>query len=130
MKEVKAYKCDFCHRCFGRIVDATNHEKRCKGNPAMRSCITCVHGVSAIVRYDSWEDGLEVAAYGPWCKHLNMDIGCKPYFEECDTASRYGVTGDEPMPGTCWNYEYKGYAGWPKEPPELLQNTQQLEEVE
>lgn len=114
MKEVSAYKCDFCHKCFGRKVNAIQHENKCKNNPKSRNCRTCTHGVSAIVchskDYTFLEEEYETTpVYGPWCDEFEMPIHEKPYLEECEFGDDYQET---PIPFTCMRYEYKGYAGF------------------
>ena len=113
MKQVQAYKCDFCPRCFARKVNAIQHEERCKNNPIMRSCKTCKHGVLRAVRHIE-----ELEILDAYCKKQNMPISDKPYFDECDISC--GPYGEEiPIPFTCENYEYKGKAEWTKEEVEV-----------
>lgn len=121
MIEVKAYKCDYCHRCFGRPVNAVQHEKCCKNNPVKRSCITCVHGVLGIIRYTDdigYINGMirchnTKPVFAPYCDKFDKSISDKPYLIDCET------TGDpfpeRPIPFTCFEYEYKGKAEWTKE---------------
>lgn len=119
MKAVQAYKCDFCHRCFGRKVDAHNHEVRCNGNPCRRHCKTCVHGILAICGYAEQPEFIfgeqrepTTPFYGPWCDHFDEGMDEKPYFNECDETSAYDEI--RPSPGTCQHYEYKGHVGFIK----------------
>lgn len=107
MIEVKAYKCDFCYKCFGRKVNAIQHEPTCKNNPEKRHCRTCVHSAWRVV--DCYDGDNEV--YGAYCDKYDKTINDKPYLIECETG--YSYVGEEiTVPYTCENYEYKGYAGW------------------
>lgn len=96
MKPITAYKCDYCHRCFGRTVDAANHERSCKYNPSRRACATCVHCVK---QKDEGECTLQ------WCKHYNEPLRDKPYFHECEEAVVYHEI--ILVPGTCSQYKAK-----------------------
>ena len=114
-KPVQAYKCDYCHRCFGRKCNAEQHQAFCKHSPEMRQCRTCVHGVEEIIMWTGYPVK-DNPVYGPWCDHHDKGMGDKPYFIDCDTN---GVCEDwSPMetevnmPGTCEHYEYKGWSGW------------------
>jgi hypothetical protein len=145
MKKVEAWQCDFCNKTSVSKGGLTNHERACKNNPARRNCITCVHGISIDpveiakpLTVESYMPGWTDAPYiyaGPWCDHHNMPISEKPYFVECDVddvgsynddviaglrAAGIDVTGhsterERPVPGTCFHYGNKGYAGWTKE---------------
>ena len=55
--EIKAFKCDWCPRCFTRRNNAELHEAACKNNPKRRQCITCVHGTV---------DELKIPTPRPW----------------------------------------------------------------
>lgn len=107
-KEIKGYKCDYCHRCFGRKVNAIQHEQSCKNSPTSRHCRTCVHGVWAVI------GGHEYEEWGAFCDYHNKPIHEKPYFFDCDFRDDYfGRTDlDQPIPGTCYYYEYKGKPEW------------------
>ena len=98
--EVKAYKCDWCARCFGRLLNANQHQAACNNNPKRKNCKTCVHGVMDY-------------SQGPFCDYHKMQIIEKPFFVECDQYQD-GWSEDRPEPGTCWYYEYKGKAEWTK----------------
>ena len=121
--ETTAWRCDFCHRCFSRKVDATNHEYACKHNPARRMCFTCKHFVpkGKLIRTLSEEEiEIQKIFYGDEsttreyvamkCNHFGVPMTEKPYFIKCDYVS-YGVTDceAEPIPGSCLYWE-------PKEP--------------
>jgi hypothetical protein len=108
MEEIKAYKCDYCHRCFGRKVNALQHQHRCINNPEKRACKTCVHGVLAVIDY---VDGHEIM--GAYCDEYEMSIHECPYTTECDYYDN--IPGSPPIPFTCQNYLYKGKAEWTKE---------------
>lgn len=109
MKEVKAYKCDFCHRCFTRMSNAKQHEDSCKNNPIMRCCKTCIYGAWKVITNIG-----EQEIFGAYCDHHNKIISDEPYFIECEIS--YGSFGEElVMPFTCQCYEYKGKAEWTKE---------------
>jgi len=99
-KQVNAFRCDWCTRCFGRKCDVNRHEEACNKNPARRHCKTCVHGVMNFV-------------FGPYCNYHKTEMQYKPYFIDCETRTNYGFE-DNPreMPGTCLYYEYKGKAEW------------------
>lgn len=43
MKEITAYKCEFCKAIQQHLRNARLHEARCFRNPANRACITCAH---------------------------------------------------------------------------------------
>ena len=112
--EVKAYKCDWCTRCYRRICDTNRHEKACNNNPARRHCKTCVHGVIAIIGWRPDYNGNPVIEdTGPFCDYHEKPIHEKPYFIDCETYTNYGFE-DEPhcASGTCLHYEYKGSAEW------------------
>jgi hypothetical protein len=117
MKKVQGYKCDYCHRVFGRPVDAHNHEICCGNNPNSRRCITCIN---CKIREDKSVKLVEFdheTLYGssPTCVISNKPIYDKPYLDECETHGYSDYGGEEtPTPGTCWNYEYKGYSGYEK----------------
>ena len=107
MKKVEAFKCDYCHRCFGRPVDATNHERACQGNPVRRACKTCKwSGYHTITDADGI-NGLTWEHQELWCNHPDIDrpMSDKPYFEDCDFENRYNEL--VPIPGTCEHYEQK-----------------------
>jgi hypothetical protein len=54
---------------------------------------------------------LSSAMFVPYCDYHHLSIYDKPYNIECETATQYD--GQEyPIPGTCWNYEYKGKREW------------------
>jgi len=117
MKQVTAYKCDFCHRCFGRPVDAHNHEQGCRHGPHRRHCRTCVHGITSVVEWIGYPIA-DIPVFGPWCDFHDKDMREKPYFIDCETN---GVCEDwSPeeteinKPGTCEHYEYKSCSGWTK----------------
>ena len=121
MKPVQAYKCDYCNRCFTRPASAHNHEVCCKNNPERKMCVTCKN---CLIKEDKSQPLIHIdygktQIYGdsPTCVVLNKPIYEKPYFDECDTSGpyEYGETETE-IPGTCWNYEYKGYAKFEAEP--------------
>jgi|LSQX01.1.fsa_nt_gb hypothetical protein len=121
--EVTAYKCDFCHRCFGRLNNARIHEAACKNNPERRQCITCIHGTRDAIQVEREHAGFDSISYtyhsAPYCAHHNnTPIHEKPYFIDCDLAGGYdtgfGWIKERPIPGTCEYYEYKGKPGWTK----------------
>jgi hypothetical protein len=121
--EVKAYKCNWCSRCFAHLSHASIHEKACKNNPARRNCKTCIHGHYKPIPcypYDTTEQ------FGVYCAYHNVPMGDKPYFIECDErqacspdeAYYYELDPDDlsyPLPGTCHHYEYKGKAEWTRD---------------
>lgn len=136
MKKIRAWQCGYCHKCYSRPQSTAIHERACRNNPARRNCKTCV---SSYLRRVSTEtiDGSQGVPWVrdmawptitihndvPWCKVHNKAIHEKPYFIECDEYQRhsadvayhYDYDPDEvyqPIPGTCSNYAYKGYAGW------------------
>ena len=43
MKQIKAYKCDFCGKIVKTKAWMERHELYCFKNPASKSCITCVN---------------------------------------------------------------------------------------
>lgn len=89
-----AYQCDYCRRTFYRNVDALNHERSCKFNPARRSCYTCKH-------YQEQE-------YAKICTKWDQPIHEKPYFLECEYETTFAFEGDyisSPIPGTCLHWE-------------------------
>ena len=126
--EVSAFKCDHCHRCFGRINNARIHEDACKNNPARRQCITCIHGTVDTIRVERKYTGFDSISYtyniytynsAPYCAyHDNTPIHEKPYHIDCETGGGFdtgvGWHDEFPFPGTCHNYEYKGKPGWTK----------------
>ena len=126
--EVSAFKCDHCHRCFGRINNARIHEDACKNNPARRQCITCIHGTVDTIRVERKYTGFDSISYtyniytynsAPYCAyHDNTPIHEKPYLIDCETGGGFdtgvGWHDEFPFPGTCHNYEYKGKPGWTK----------------
>lgn len=122
--ETKAWKCNYCSRCYARKGTATVHENACKKNPERHHCATCVHGVLAQnviitepLTVESYMPGHEPEKHaygGPICAYHMVPINEKPYFIECDTDEFFGQD-EHPVPGTCWNYEYKGSFGWTPE---------------
>ena len=124
VKQVTAYKCDYCGRCFLRPCNAVQHESSCNANPARKNCKTCVHGCIGIIKvekpvtynYDirTCRDVPDYNFYGAYCDYHNIPIHEKPYDIECETSVPYYNPNSEetPDPGTCWNYEYKGKHGW------------------
>ncbi|MGI6689851.1 MAG: hypothetical protein ACOX63_03215 [Christensenellales bacterium] len=124
--EIKAFKCDWCPRCFTRRNNAELHEAACKNNPKRRQCITCVHGTVDELKIPTprpWApDDFYTTTTAPYCAIYKMPIHAKPYFIECDIRedgnSRFSYDEEfpdsPPIPGTCWNYEYKGKPGWTK----------------
>lgn len=121
--ETTAWKCNFCHRCFSRKVDACNHEYTCKFNPARRMCFTCKHydpkkEITQKITEDisdelAWlgffpaeGENKEYTTTVQYCQHFKMPLHEKPYFEECEF---YDDTWSEerPMPGTCFYWEPK-----------------------
>lgn len=115
MEVVTAYKCSYCHRCFGRKVNAIQHENSCKNNPKSRNCCTCVHGITSIVSWvrGIFEDHETTPVYGAYCDEFDMPIFDKPYLEDCDRTNNYYEPPTH-IPFTCTRYEYKGYAGYPR----------------
>lgn len=111
--EVKAFKCDWCHRCFTRRNNAETHEVACKNNPERRQCITCVHGIVDELAFEKFTTNT-----APYCDVHNEPVYKKPYFIECDSSGGFdtgeGFWDEKPMPGTCFYYEYKGKPGWTK----------------
>lgn len=116
--EVSAFKCDHCHRCFGRINNARIHEDACKNNPERRQCITCIHGTIDTIHAESNHTGFDSLSYtyhsAPYCAHHGKPITEKPYFIECDSDDGGGWYEERPLPSTCHHYEYKGKPGWTK----------------
>lgn len=118
--EIKAFKCDWCSRCFTRRNNAETHEAACKNNPERRQCITCVHGTVDLVRVVREDDGYSRMEYSyhtpPYCAIHKEPIHKKPYFIDCDLGGGYdtgfGWIEERPIPGTCEYYEYKGKPGW------------------
>lgn len=112
MKEVKAYRCEFCKKISRTITGIKLHEPTCKSNPAINHCLNCKHG---ILKYDDadehgWQQVL------PYCGYHNMFIFQKnkpdnAYFMECDVD--YGYDGSEhPVPFSCFGFESKGKHGF------------------
>lgn len=121
----KAWKCKFCSRCFVNKGVAINHEAACKKNPERRHCATCVHGImlkdarklKESLTVESYIPGYEERAEtycGPWCAFHEQPMSKSPYFIECETDDN-PYYEERPMPGTCFNYEYKGHFGWTPE---------------
>ncbi|HNX81704.1 MAG TPA: hypothetical protein PKL77_06115 [Candidatus Omnitrophota bacterium] len=121
--EVKAYKCAYCPRCFGRKVNAAQHESHCIANPSSHHCKTCVH--SCIINVHHHEDGgydnISEFTYAPDDYDSNepcCDIYDKPIYEkpyETGSDEDYDETGIfASVPFSCKNYEYKGYCGYGK----------------
>lgn len=118
MKKVEAWKCDFCERVYTRSVSTANHQRACRCNPARRNCITCKHSrLEMILREYSPLNIEPTEVWAPWCSQHEKQISEKPYFDECELIQN-DHTEDEPIPGTCFYYEYKGCAGWGKPKPE------------
>ena len=109
MKEVTAYKCDYCSRCFTRKVNAMLHERTCKNSPERRMCITCKNCKIKVDVTQPIESFFGKMCYNstPTCLINGIPIYKHPYFEECETTD---YPRENPIPRTCWNYEYKGYA--------------------
>ncbi len=115
----KAWKCSFCSRCFMKKGTAVSHEAACKRNPERRHCATCVYGVMIGDYHDLIGEtvalDLERIPYiGPWCAYHKQPMSEKPYYIECDTDDN-PYYEEQPIPGTCWNYKYKGRFGWTPE---------------
>jgi hypothetical protein len=115
MEKVIAYKCGYCHRCFGRKVNAMRHEESCGNNPTRRRCITCKHCSLELgeMKYPHFEGDEGYQDTTPTCLINNIAVHDKAYEQECDTSDYYGCS-ERPSPGTCWNYKYKGYAKYEK----------------
>lgn len=112
-KKVKAFKCDWCSRCYIRLCDINRHESACKNNPARRHCKTCVHGVLAIIGWKLDDDREPVIEnIGPYCDFHDKPIHEKPYFIDCEERGSGYFENIYPVPGTCEHYEYKGKAEW------------------
>ena len=105
MKEVRAFKCDFCHRCFMRQCDAKRHEDACNGNPKRRACKTCKHcrENSIVDGEDIYGNVLEHKAF--WCFYHDKPISDKPYYIDCDVDYYYGQ--ERLIPGTCEHYDQR-----------------------
>lgn len=121
----KAWKCKFCSRCFVNKGVAINHETACKRNPERQHCATCVHGImlknerklKEPLTVESYIPGYEECAVtycGPWCAFHEQPMSEKPYFIECETDDN-PYYEERPIPGTCFNYKYKGRFGWTPE---------------
>ena len=125
--EVRAWKCDYCHRCFGKKHYAESHEGFCNNNPERRNCKTCVYGCTGeidmlvpltIESYMPDESGVnrypgDDKYNGPYCARSKKPIFAKPYYDECETDDGCGGNREEmPIQGTCFNYKYKGCAKW------------------
>lgn len=111
MKQVQAYKCNYCGRCFLRPCNAVQHESSCDANPERRNCKTCVHGCYGLVNVSEPHDTVQMV---PYCDYHGIPIFQKPYNIECDyDTPRYDPYGEGiPVPGTCCYYEYKGKREW------------------
>ena len=115
MKLVQGYKCEYCHRVFGRPVDAHNHEICCPDNPKSKRCMTCKHCSLELGRTIAppFCGAEEYQTTEPTCLLNNITVHEKCYEEECETVDLY--EGDyRSLPGTCFNYDYKGYAKYEK----------------
>ena len=100
MKKVEAFKCDYCHRCFGRAVDAANHERYCNMNPDRKHCKTCAHFGYKTQRIDEYDQKFA------YCLKLDIPMSDQPYYTECGCG--YNYDGSEyHLPGTCEHYEQK-----------------------
>jgi len=101
MKKVEAFKCDYCHRCFGRAVDAINHERACQRNPARRACKTCEWSAFKVIAVSDCGDGRTCEHEELWCNHpkVNKPMSDKPYYQDCDFNELYRNL--VPVPGTC-----------------------------
>ena len=97
MREIVAFQCGFCHRCFARKVNALSHEAACKHNPARHACVTCTHHMIKEQEVGSGFCNVQ------WCAHYDRPLYDKPYFAECDEAS--GSREYRPIPGTCQEYK-------------------------
>lgn len=136
MKEVKAWKCNWCNRTSLNPANGRAHETSCKNNPARRHCITCTHGVTVRdmdvakpLTVQSYMPGADNEPYvydGPWCDLHKAPMSEKPYFFDCEEDEYDVFNGSyyehvvRQCPGTCQGYEYKGCAKWgkPAEPKE------------
>lgn len=117
MKKVQGYKCDYCHRVFGRPVDAHNHEICCGNSPKSKRCMTCKHcslELGEMIKMPDWCGGEGYQSTEPTCLLNNITVHNKCYEYECETDDRYNEDSYN-LPGTCWNYEYKGYAKYEKQ---------------
>lgn len=83
MKEINAYKCDFCGKLYKRKGDALNHERVCHKNPINDArCIMCSHIelVPVLVKNWLWDGDpyndtpalIEVKKFH--CNKLNKDL--------------------------------------------------------
>jgi len=43
MKQIKAFKCEYCKKVLLSRNGMSRHEKQCYYNPISHSCITCLH---------------------------------------------------------------------------------------
>lgn len=118
--KVEAFKCEYCGKLLKFPRTAAVHEASCKNNPATRNCITCIHGIKAVIRYaqggfePNGDAGIEVK--GPYCGYHDKPIHEKPYFIDCDNGGGFntgvGYHPEFPIPYTCFHYENKGKAEW------------------
>jgi hypothetical protein len=77
MKQVTAFKCDFCDFVREKAKNTHKHEKRCHYNPANKSCATCKHFEVVDSYYDVYAGFGEVdqrRCKQPWCNKKEAEI--------------------------------------------------------
>jgi len=81
MKQVEAWKCDYCSRVSRTKTGMMRHEAACKNNPEKRFCVTCIHGCIGVVGQEPflYDRDFSVDVHAPFCDYHNKPIFEKPY---------------------------------------------------
>lgn len=127
MREIKAYRCDFCDKILITKAGMKNHEGRCRSNPKNNHCSNCVHG---IIKQD------KMGSEDPYCLHHEVFIFQKDkrdnaYFIGCDYNTYYDGS-DSPVPYSCFYFESKGSHGFAYEEAEedtMLRNENNIHTI-
>jgi hypothetical protein len=99
MKEVKAYKCDYCRKVS--LNKLTYHERFCRNNPNNKHvCYDCKHlEVSRESIITGFEEGYSIKTFN--CKKYN-----KSMFTYKAERRKLNIEKLERMPVECIHYEF------------------------
>lgn len=84
MKEIKAFKCEFCGKVYEKIVTCKSHEYKCYFNPRTKSCASCafqklengkIIDIGTIFSFPSCNLNINVAKMG-------LQTKCSKYFDK------------------------------------------------
>jgi hypothetical protein len=93
MKQVTAFKCDFCDFVREKPKNTHKHEKRCHYNPANKSCATCKYFEMVDQDYDQYAGDGQVFSSTrkvPWCN--KKEEGQNQWIQKCELHELKGQT--------------------------------------